>query len=1274
MNDRPLDVCAGITPNGSCLSEEGPSIKIYLEKHEDDQYRNIAVIVFEDHMSKQFMDECERNINELSFMVDGDRLLRFATTHIENERTTPYPMVTYGKDSNSLRLYEAIEHTEFEKQLLQMGNLVFEWLDDAIRISLELFEHSLEGFSASKVSPGNDFPWPVGTSGGPLKVVNDSCVWVATNNNSYSLHSDSDPEKYCNHNDDFIWSHHLAMKIFTWAFAKANEKDKALEYPIASLVHAKPTESGGATYCKIIGYFCNREEGFVMWNGENKGIPLGTICHTHIQLPGSQGRFQHAVISETKESVQRFVGSLRSLKPQQIDYKMRKERVERNIQTIHTNDEHVQKNISSVLNGSHRFFPPCQDIEDTNIEQHPKKSKICEVKPDLPTGSHRTNDFLELEKAKRKFIVCAHHSFNESIIARSYIAVEQYYKYNTTVIFKQSDGLYALVGPYVYESESSSTGYRLFPVGADITGKLLDLSSGIVSNRNNHHVMNIKRCDMLHLKRITKNSCRLAETLVKIIQEPRTATLTPIDVRGKGGAMTAAGQQQMLLNNKRSTRTAPNYILAANQDPFSDEAAALITCVSHQQCVNVFANQKYCGLYYFKKATLEKCSRNEVKDQQKRINKCLPTLHLNNPKDYPNAVIKGGHENSAIRELWSMSAVSIWSELYPLDPHQCKNGRDDEENHKEWNVIHLDAGDIVIPSTGYMRGKGKDFINLEEDGFVDGFSLLERLVETDPLGFLTKSAQEKILDGCSEEMQRPSSSDISFQVREEGHEKPTVCDVMNLAIHTGGVTNVKAFDEEVISSCKTRMNTPKCFLLKDGSKEFCKEESIAEYDTMLHSSNLKGLNTRSTHPPTLIQDPTVIIAKYSTKSEDPSLQEITPDGKWKYRNGPGYVLGDHAEEAWTIIFQCIVCVFVQPSSLLFIDHHYKQKHDDDTYLMSPNPEQVGSFINIINGLGKCKSRLRNHIMRKIFKDEHQLIRFIETLKKTGKHIIQAAINVNLEVANDHNSFLSRANVAKSLKRSFNKTSDVELNDFHIQVLMRTIECCIHEPFGEVFTVTGGPGSDDGAKALILTHKNDLKAYYRRMKHTNANCIEDLIYLKQDYLAALLPGWLVEQFNARAGKVLGLVIDKDEDSENNVLSDMLDTPTKEQLLRELSVLGLRWHPALKCLVHVNGIGKRFDASDTEHLTCALQHARAMALPSQNQSEDGKTEIDGDKYLPVFHSVGSCLARDLPFMCSLKNSYPKSRDDYRSLLFDKTYAHYRLSDYFRVDHRQCATTST
>ena len=62
-------------------------------------------------------------------------------------------------------------------------------------------------------------------------------------------------------------------------------------------------------------------------------------------------------------------------------------------------------------------------------------------------------------------------------------------------------------------------------------------------------------------------------------------------------------------------------------------------------------------------------------------------------------------------------------------------------------------------------------------------------------------------------MQCPSSSDISFQVREEGHEKPTVCDVMNLVIHTGGVTNVKAFDEEVISSCKTRMNTPKCFHL-----------------------------------------------------------------------------------------------------------------------------------------------------------------------------------------------------------------------------------------------------------------------------------------------------------------------------------------------------------------------------------------------------------------------------------------------------------------------------
>ncbi len=157
--------------------------------------------------------------------------------------------------------------------------------------------------------------------------------------------------------------------------------------------------------------------------------------------------------------------------------------------------------------------------------------------------------------------------------------------HDTTVIFHIGEKLQAIAGPFVYEDETSSTGYRLLQVGADIPGKLLDLSSGIISNKNHHRVVNTSLSDVLHLIRISKNSCRLAETLKNIILNPNEVQLTKIDVRGKGAAITAAGAQKMLSHSKTSIRTAPNYILSRNQDPFSDEAQALVTCVSHQQCL-----------------------------------------------------------------------------------------------------------------------------------------------------------------------------------------------------------------------------------------------------------------------------------------------------------------------------------------------------------------------------------------------------------------------------------------------------------------------------------------------------------------------------------------------------------------------------------------------------------------------------------------------------------------------------------------------------------------
>lgn len=1254
----PLDVCASITPNSSCLTDEGPSVKLYLEMHPEEVHRNITVIVFEDHMSSEFMENCEKNINELQFLVDGQRVLRFATSPIYNP-SVPFPMATFGSNPSNRRLYETTTQTEYEGHLMKMGNLVFEWLDEAIRRSNHIFKDCLRN-EESKPSFAKEmsdtFCWPVSDSGESLKMPNDSIVWLAANDNSYSLHSDSQPYKNCNHNDAYRHSHHLAMRIFTFAFVSANDgEDDELEYPIATLRHAIISKKEEVVHCKIVGFFCSRENQFVQWTGDNSGIPLGTQCHAHIQMPGSQGSILHGVEMHTKKSYRRIVGSLRTLKPQQPDYKTRHDRVERNIANVHLQDEHFQNYIGSVLSGSHRFFNPIHaEVDASTIDQPSKKSKPSR-KPNLPTGIHASNPLFDFEKAKRKCIISTHQSFNESIIARCNIAVEQYMSHETTVIFHISKKLQAIAGPFVYEDETSSTGYRLLQVGADIPGKLLDLSSGIISNKNHHRVVNTSLSDVLHLIRISKNSCRLAETLKNIILNPNEVQLTQIDVRGKGGAITAAGAQKMLSHNKTSIRTAPNYILSRNQDPFSDEAQALVTCVSHQQCVNVFANNTYIGLYYFDEVTHKRCRQNEITEQIERINGCLPTLNQHKPEVYRESAITGGFENASFREIASMRAVSTWGVLTPIDKDQAAHGKT-EGKDKEWNVVHLQADDFDIPSIGIGRGKETNVLRLD-GGVLDGFSFLECLVEHHPLGFLKEPARKKIMDACSESIHCPDGIFVYRDPENEEQEYPTMFDIYSIAIHSAGVTNAKAFEDEIISSCKLRMNVPRGFLLEDGS--FSEEKDKDEYNMRLHDLNLKSLTTRSTHPPTLVYDPTAIIAKHATRSEDPTLQELTEEGKWKYRNGPSYVLVDNSDKAWNKIFQCVVCALIQPSSILFIDHHCKRKMVEE-FLLAPIPEQLDAFVETISGLDGCNSRLCHHVVRSVFKDEVQLIRFLYGIKKSGRQIFKAAIRDNLTDKDNYYSFLSRPNVGKSLMRSLNQLGVVKFNSFHIQIIMRTIECCIHEPFGEVISVEGGPGSDDGARCLLHTYKEDVKSFHKRK--CQDNCIEDVSSLNLDYLTILLPGWIVEQFNARARKVFS-----PNENDDGIQSVIDDNVTKDNLLCELSVLGLRWHSDLDCLVHRDGIGKKFDGSDAEHLECDLQHTRQMTLPSQNQSKDGNTGVDGVKYLPVLYSDGECLARDLPFMSVLKGHCSVVRENYRHLLFDQSYAHFQLSDYFCIDHR-------
>jgi len=114
---------------------------------------------------------------------------------------------------------------------------------------------------------------------------------------------------------------------------------------------------------------------------------------------------------------------------------------------------------------------------------------------------------------------------------------------------------------------------------------------------------------------------------------------------------------------------------------------------------------------------------------------------------------------------------------------------------------------------------------------------------------------------------------------------------------------------------------------------------------------------------------------------------------------------------------------------------------------------------------------------------------------------------------------------------------------------------------------------------------------------------------------------------------------------------------------LLVLGLTWSEELDCLVHTVGIGKKFDACDSEHMLCMVYKMLQNTLPHRNVCEG--SQMDGVKFFPIRCTFGDCLARELPIMAAIKSTYNERIKAYKKLLLDTEYEHRMLSDVFRID---------
>ena len=139
----PLDVIAGVRESGTCLSEAGPTVEIYLQVHPRDPDRFVNVIVFEEYLSKEWMSEWESKVDEMQFQLKGPKkYLRVSADmslfgkrgeDADEDADDPTALMTFGR-GQTLHAHETDPHmSPYEEGILRMTTKVHAAVDEVLR-------------------------------------------------------------------------------------------------------------------------------------------------------------------------------------------------------------------------------------------------------------------------------------------------------------------------------------------------------------------------------------------------------------------------------------------------------------------------------------------------------------------------------------------------------------------------------------------------------------------------------------------------------------------------------------------------------------------------------------------------------------------------------------------------------------------------------------------------------------------------------------------------------------------------------------------------------------------------------------------------------------------------------------------------------------------------------------------------------------------------------------------------------------------------------------
>lgn len=984
--------------------------------------------------------------------------------------------------------------------------------------------------------PAEAFHFPVSKSV-PHDAPN-SVVSHISESNPYAPHSDSRPTKPFNHDDNLVCHHEDSMRIPTHCYAFSFDQSPIPE-EIITIRHGLRRSGDKDIFCKLVGCFSSNSNKFVLANRDD--IPIGGSSHLHYQMAGSQGELLHHLRRSTKgnnngkgkDYLVRVVMSTRRLRDP--DVVMKEGHFQRELKVI-TSEKHCYSNTLSSLKGPVGIIPrsmiiPSREKGSMRADLTcKKKDTVSSAKSKWLPKKHITGHLHHQEEIiNRKAIIGISQSYPIDRIATSKSVTLSICQKQTTFRYCRQEGNGTLVGPTLTKGDNGNL--RPIKPGERIPVGQLNLFSNIHSCKMSRKVTNIGKDDtigsgVIILRRTGKNRASILENAMRAMQGK---DLTDVVIRGEGGVISKASQHGLDCDNRHAYREAPTHTVAVGQfaNQFSN---SMINGCCVGQVFNVYYAPGdiaiYLGLFWVKEVSWKALSKKQCSEEFEEMERLTREIHKLDSRLLESPSLKEGTKY----EVCSMLSPSMHVTLEPLFPKLHELDYD-----RPWKHIDVYPEDFWHPKIAVKKEEVPVKLGFGDKAIVGSVEdLLELSAET--MEFLTPEAKQRIFPGVPFK----AIPDIAFV---PGSEKtyPGMEDVFSAAVHSTGMTIAKTFEDDTVlwkegDKCLV-LNPPRKLL---GSTNF--------YQTDQDELNLKPLFNRPLHPSHLSSEPAVVLAWESSKS---------CVSKERQQNGPAYILSKNTEdEAFDVIFKCIMCSIINPSALL-------QIFGDLDQWCVPAPSKIDGFVKVIKKFGWTRTSIVHKNFDAVFDSLGQLIGFIKWCScKNCQIVFQNAARAK-----------HRKTSLSILLQALNQTDETKCNrlsQFQVHVIMRTIENCIIYPFGKPESVPHGHGSTQAAKLLKVTFSGECEVDQQ----------------------------IIKSFNHRYRVAQ-------------------ETGLSDHLKKELLVLGLDWCAQKKCLVHNFGIRKPFDVLDAEHMLCMVYTMYQRTLPSRN---DGlNSENDCPKCFPIYYQA-------------------------------------------------------